>query len=230
MLSAFDVLRENLGQGAGPELILAIDSAPQRQLDELAEEIAALKPTESLPKRPVTEVWPLIPMRASLFFDRLGDDVAAGFAPSGIRLSSATDPRLAGTGAFSGGVLRALLYSHGLAIEDPLRHAAGMHLSQPAELRPITRRGLSAAASSLSEIADLLDADVVNLFYTEASEIESAAVTAATMTDAIETDAHGFSPVDLWNSFESEFISGLSSPLQDAWRHCEKETAPLISN
>ncbi|MDQ2661853.1 MAG: hypothetical protein M3Y52_08265 [Actinomycetota bacterium] len=218
MTGALDVLRENLGHGAGPELIHAIDTIPQRRLDELAEEIAALEPTQKLPVRPVTEVWPLVPMRSSLFFDRLGDEVAAGFASTGIRLSAATDPRLAGTGVFSGGVLSALLYSHGLAIEDPLRHAAGMHLSQTDELRPITRRGLSAAASSLSEIAELLDAGVVSLFYTEATEVDRASAAATLMVAAVEKGIPGFSQIELWESFESEFVAGLSLPLQHVWR------------
>lgn len=218
MISSFDVVRKSLGANAGPELVHAVDSASQPRLDELAEEIAALQPTKNLPARPVTEVWPLIPMRASLFFDRLGDDLAAGFWSTGVRLSAATDPRLAGTGIFSGGVLRALLYSHGLAIEDPLRHAAGMHLSQTAEFRGITRRALSAAAWSLSEIADLLDADVVNVFYTKATETERASAAAALMVRAIEEGAEGFSHAELWRSFESEFVAGISSPLQEVWR------------
>jgi hypothetical protein len=41
---------------------------------------------------------------------------AAG--PAGLNLNAALNPRFAGTGHFSDGVLRALLYCHGLVIED----------------------------------------------------------------------------------------------------------------
>lgn len=172
-----------------------------------------------MPERPVTEIWPLIPLRASLFFDHANNESpVSGYAPSGVRLSAATDPRVSGTGEFSAGIMRALLYSHGLVIEDPLSHAAEMHLSQHRELREITRAGLSAGVASLSEIVQLLDNDVVNVFYTGGDELADAGVLGDDMLSTLDAEASPYSVHDAWDEFEVEFVSGLSPSLQALWQ------------
>lgn len=105
MQSAFDSVREALGESAGPDLVSAIDALSRDQVDALAETILSVPRSGGLPERPVTEIWPLIPLRSSLFFDHLNNESpASGYAPSGIRLSAATDPRASGTGEFSTGI------------------------------------------------------------------------------------------------------------------------------
>lgn len=219
MVTSFDTVRDTLGESAGPELVLAVESLPLDRVDALAGAILDVPMTERLPTRPVTEVWPLIPLRASVFFDHLNHESSAGgYSPSGVHLWAATDPRLGGTGMFSAGVIRALLYSHGLVIEDPLRHAAEMHLGQDRELREVSRQALSAAVASLSEIADLLDGDVVNLFYTGGTEVASANELGDDMLTAMDSEGSSYSVDDAWDEFEVEFVSGLHPSLQSLWR------------
>lgn len=219
MVHSFDLVREFLGEPAGPGLVSAVNQLTQGQIDALAEIIVDVPRNQRLPQRPVTEIWPLVPMRASLFFDHLNhESPVEGYAPTGIQLSAATNPRLGGTGAFSAGIIRALLYSHGLVIEDPLAHAAEMHLDQGSELRGVTRHGLAAAVASLSEISELIDGDVVNLFYTGGDELGAAGVLGDAMRAAMEDETTAYSVDDAWNDFEFEFVSGLSTPLQELWR------------
>lgn len=219
MQSSFDAVREALGESAGPDLTSAIDALSPDRVDALAETILSVPRSGALPKRPVTEIWPLIPLRSSLFFDHLNNESpASGYAPSGIRLSAATDPRASGTGEFSTGIMRALLYSHGLAIEDPLSHAAEMHLSQHRELREVTRASISAAAASLSEIAQLLDHDVVNVFYTGGDELGAAGELGDSILTTLDADASPYTVADAWDEFEVEFVSGLSPALQTLWK------------
>lgn len=219
MQSAFDTVRTTLGESAGPDLVLSVEALTLDQVDALAETILAIPRSSLLPERPVTEIWPLIPLRSSLFFDHLNNESpASGYAPSGIRLSAATDPRVSGTGEFSTGIVRSLLYSHGLAIEDPLSHAAEMHLSQHREFREVTRAGISAAVASLSEIAQLLDNDVVNLFYTGGDELGAAGQLGDSMLTTLDADASPYTVADAWDEFEVEFVSGLSPALQALWK------------
>lgn len=219
MVTSFDAVREIVGESAGPDLVTAIEGMTLDQVDALADEILNVPRTAALPERPVTEIWPLIPLRASLFFDHLNhQSPASGYAPSGVQLSAATDPRSSKSGAFSSGIIRALLYSHGLVIEDPLSHAAEMHISQHHEVREVSRLGLSAAVASLSEIADLLDGDVVNLFYTGGDELLAAGELGDEMLGALDGEGTPYSVDDAWDEFEVEFVSGLSAPLQALWK------------
>lgn len=218
MASAFDTLRVTLGDSAGPELVAHVQRLSLVEVDTLAEAILDLPRSAPLPQRPVTEVWPLIPLRASLFFDHLNNESpASGYSPTGVQLSAATDPRLGGTGVFSDGIVRALLYSHGLAIEDPLSHAAEMHLSQHKDVREISRHGIVAATASLSEIAPLLDAGVVDMFYTGGDELDEAGDIGGLMLDALESDGAAYSVDQVWDEFEVEFISGLTQPRRELW-------------
>lgn len=219
MRNSFDLVRSAIGESAGPDLVQAIDALPLDKVDEIAERILDSPRSGPLPKRPVTEIWPLIPLRASLFFDHLDNgSPVMGYAPSGISLSTASDPRAAGTGKFSSGIMRALLYSHGLVIEDPLSHAAEMHLGQPHALRELTRSSLSAALASLSEIAALIDNDVVNLFYTGGDELDAANDLGDQMLRALDAEGTPYTVNDAWDEFEVEFVSGLSPSLQALWK------------
>lgn len=219
MASSFDQARLFMGAEAGPDLVAGVEGLRLDRVDALAESILALPRSTRLRERPVTQLWPLVPMRGSLFFDHLNNESPVdGYAPTGVRLSAATNPRLGGTGAFSSGIVRALLYSHGLVIEDPLSHAAEMHLSQGPDVRKASRWGLSAAVASLSEIAELLDSDVVNLFYTGGDELDAAGELGDRMLHAMDDEGSSYSVDDAWDEFEVEFVSGLTAPLQALWR------------
>ena len=218
MSSSFDLVRSTLGESAGPDLVAAVEQLSLSKVDDLAESILDLPRSQPLRTRPVTHLWPLIPLRASLFFDHLNhESPVAGYSPTGVQLTAATNPRLSGTGTFSTGIVRALLYSHGLAIEDPLSHAAEMHLSQASEVREIARLGVSAAVASLSEIAQLLDGDVVELFYTGGDELNPAGQLGDRMLQAMDAEHSTFSVRDAWDEFELEFVSGLTAPLRTLW-------------
>lgn len=215
MNGSFSLARDVVGYEAGPELVAGIENLPLGEVDALAEAILAQPRTNQLTPHPVSQVWPLISMRASLFFDALGGSPVLGYGGAGVRLSAATDVRLRGSGAFSDGVVRALLYCHGLAIEDPLAHAAELHLSAPTEVRHLSRDGLAAAVQSLSEIAELLDSGIVETFYTAGDELPAAGRLSAAMSAALAEE--GVVEAELWESFESEFIAALSAPLQQLW-------------
>lgn len=219
MGNSYDIVREVLGELAGPDLVTAINGLPLSGVDALAEAILDAPRTESLPVRPVTQIWPLIALRSSVFFDRLNHDSSSvDYASAGIRLSAATDLRSIGTGIFSDGIIRALLYCHGLAIEDPLCFAAELHLSRHADVRKISRLALTAATASLAEIAALLDNDIVNLFHTGGEEAEDANAVGDAMLDAMERADAPYTIEDAWDQFEVEFVTGLSSPLQRLWK------------
>lgn len=119
---------------------MASKPCPSKQIDSLAEAIADCPRAISLPEKPVTEIWPLVPVRTSLFFVHLNhESPVTGYGAAGIRLSAATDVRLQGSGVVSDGIVRALPYCHGLLIEDPLGHAAEMHLGSAREVRDVSR-------------------------------------------------------------------------------------------
>jgi hypothetical protein len=62
-------------------------------------------------------------------------------------------------------VLRALLYCHGLVLEDPLAIAAELVSGTVAERRAVARSAVRAAAASIAEIAPLIDAGVVQTYF-----------------------------------------------------------------
>ncbi len=84
-----------------------------------------------------------------------------GPSPAGLDLYAATDPRFVGTGRFPNSVLRALLYCHGLVVEDPLALAAEMYREVPFEDRAVARLAVQAGVASIVEIAPLLDAALI---------------------------------------------------------------------
>ena len=169
--NALDLVRSTIGEPAGPDLVLGVEALPLARLDTLAEELVALpQDPGTLAAKPVTELWPVIPWEASVFFEYLNGSAPTGMADAGlmsggVNLTAAVDPRLRGSGVFSDGLVRSLLYSHGVAISDPIRHAASTHLSAPSEIRAFSRDSVATAVAAMSEVSDLVDAGIVLTFY-----------------------------------------------------------------
>jgi hypothetical protein len=143
---------------------MATTSLDVHAMGELAERLVADPPMPTgQPAR--DELWPVVTARSSLYLTRNGGDFVDAPGGAGLNLTAAFDPRQVGTGRFSGSVLRALLYAHGLVIEDPLVMAADMYLSVPTELRHVARAGIETAVTNLVEIEHLLDANVVETYF-----------------------------------------------------------------
>jgi hypothetical protein len=213
---ALNLLREHVGVDAGPDLVVAVSEMPLGQLGELAELILT-GPAGSSPKPPsVTEVWPVTTLRGSTFASGGVYRDAAG--PAGLNLNASLNPRFAGTGKFSAGVLRALLYCHGLVIEDPIIVAADMYTGTKAELRAVARLAVVSAVTSIVEIAPLLDSDVVRTFFSSGQELRNVQDLRAAIGGKLSEAGAAFSVADAWEAFEAGYIDGLSPPLQELWR------------
>lgn len=212
---SLQVLRAHTGEAGGPELVAAIESLSLAGLDELA---AALLADPSTPRNvaPSNEVWPLVNARASAI-SRGFDSFADAPGPAGLSLSAAMDPRHVGANMFSDGVIRALLYSHGLVLEDPLRMAADLHQGNPAEVRAISRKFVEAAAVSMVEIEELLDAGIVETFFVSSEERQADSPLLVSMYDALE-DSPEMNVDEIWDALEASYIEGLNEPLRELWR------------
>jgi len=186
-------------------------------MGELAERLVADPPVPTgQPGR--DELWPVVTARSSLFLTRGGSDFVDAPGGAGLNLTAAFDPRLVGTGRFSGSVLRALLYAHGLVIEDPLVMAADMYLSTPSELRHIARAGIETAVTNLVEIEHLLDADVVETYFPSSITKADGAAIATHIEQSLTGGAESFGADSVWEAFEADFIDGLNPHLQRLWR------------
>jgi hypothetical protein len=208
-------LRAHTGEAGGPELVAAVKRLPSAAIDELAE---ALLATPWVPSKvvPRNEVWPLVNARASTI-SRGFDSFTDAPGPAGLNLSAAMDPRHVGGNAFSDGVVRALLYSHGLVLEDPLVMAADMHSGNPVEIRALSRKFIEAATVSMVEIEDLLDAGVVETFFVSSEARQGDSPLLVSMYDALE-DSPDLDVDEIWDALEASYIEGLSSPLRELWR------------
>lgn len=142
-----DVLREHGGCEGGPDLVRAVGSLSLPEVDALAEALVSTPPIPA-GDAPEHEVWPLVNARASLM-SAGGQSLRQVGAPAGLDVLAAMSPREIGRSTFSTGVVRALLYSHGIVVEDPLTMSAELHLSAPEQTRHLSRRFLEAAALSL---------------------------------------------------------------------------------
>ncbi|MEM1334417.1 MAG: hypothetical protein AAGG08_13275 [Actinomycetota bacterium] len=112
--------------------------------------------------------------------------------------------------------MRALLYCHGLVIEDPLAMAADMYQSTSADARPLARMAIESATLSLLEIDRLLDAGVVRTFAGGPSA--RADPIAAGLNKTVFEDATVELSEDvIWEEFEASFIAGLDPRLQKLW-------------
>lgn len=211
---ALDVLRT--GAEAGPDLADAVGKMPFERLGELAEMIIAdsANPALSAPSR--TQVWPVVTIRASTFAS--GGVYRDSAGPAGLNLNAALNPRLAGTGHLSNGVLRALLYCHGLVVEDPIAAAAEMYLGTRGELRAVARLAIVAATTSVIEIAPLIDADVISTYFTTSEAQKPVRELGAAIAERLAEPGAGYSTADAWTAFEAGYIDGLTPPLQELWR------------
>jgi hypothetical protein len=126
---------------------------------------------------------------------------------------AAMNPRELGGTVFSNSVLRALLYGHGLVIEDPLVMAADLLNQTPAPSRKLARAFIEAAAASMTQIDALIDASIVRTFFgPRPSTLTEAQLAAALAESAVSVD-------ELWQAFEASYIDGLTPALQELWSH-----------
>jgi hypothetical protein len=209
--ATLDVLRHHTGERDGPDVLDALRRAPLSSVDELAGRLLAVPPVPRAAV-PDTEVWPLVNARASLL-SRGAQGFVDGVGPAGLNLSAAMDPRELGRGTFSSGVVRALLYSHGLVVEDPLLLAAELHTDSPAHTRGMSRQFIQAAATALFEIDALLDAGIVETFFVTIDERSEKSPTEAQLAAALAS-----SDIDeLWDAFEEGYVEGLAPSLRALW-------------
>lgn len=215
--TTIDLLEAEVGEVAGPDLAARVRGLSPDGLDALAQRVLA-KPLRPSALPPASEVWPLVGARSSTFTaggSNPGFVETAGAA--GINLFAAVDPRSAGTGRFSNSLVRALLYSHGLVVEDPLALACDMYTGTRAELRAVARTAVEAGVDSLVEIAPLVKAGVVQTFFGRDSDA-TAEDAVAFITAEVDRDGAPFDADAIWETFESEYISQLHPRLQGVWR------------
>jgi hypothetical protein len=216
-VSSLELLEQATGEQARPDLAARFRLLSEQELADLVERVL------EQPLRPSTtpaenEVWPLIGARTSTFTAGGSNEGFVGTAgAAGINLFAAVDPRSAGTGRFSNSLLRALLYSHGLTVEDPFALAAHMYIGTSSALRQTARLLVEAAVDSICEIAPLLRRGVVQTFYGRDSD-ETAVSVAALIGSAIKRGESGFDDESVWRTFEEEYVSQLSPGLQETWR------------
>ena len=209
---SLDVLRDVTGEVEPAEALVKLMGEPA-QVDELTERLLAEPPTASTGTHEF-ELWPVLNARMSTFATGGGSSwFTATAGPLGINLMAAIDPRDSGSGRFPNAVLRALLYCHGLVLEDPLALAADLASGTAAETREVARRVVIAAAASLVEIAPLIDTGVVQTFFFPAAARTPIVDAADLRADRVTT-----SPDEIWEAFEAAFVQGLAPELQELWQ------------
>lgn len=223
------MLRDHTGKEPGPDMVMSLRALTDAQVDGLVDAMLALDhaPTSH---HADNEVWPLVNARVSTFTAGGSNQWYTGTAgPAGLNLVAAIDPRFTGTGRFPDGVLRALLYCHGLVIEDPLALAAELYAGTPATTRALARNAVEAAVASLVEISPLLDAGVIDTFFTSTTKQIAAAPLRDLLLAAIDDPDSGLSVDAIWDAFEAGFVDGLHPRLRDLWQHVRggDRTPPL---
>ena len=213
---ALNALCDATGAEVGPELPVAVAQLPVHRLDNLVERILTESSATNGTAPPRTQVWPVVTIRASTFVSGSIYRDAAG--PAGLNLNAALNPRLAGTGRFPNGVLRTLLYCHGLMIEDPIMAAAEMYQGTSPELRQVAHLAVTAATTSVIEIAPLLDADVITTFFTPSSSQGPVQALGAAIASRLAEPGAAYSTADVWDAFEASYVDGLTPPLQQLGR------------
>ena len=218
--TTIELLQDEIGESAGPDLVVAVEALSDEQIGDLAERVLA-QPIVPRGSPASTEVWPLIGARASTFTaggSNAGFVETAGAA--GINLFAAIDPRSAGTGRFSNSLLRALLYSHGLVVEDPLALACDMYVGTRTEMRGVVRTAIHSAVESLVEVAPLFEAGIVQSFFGRESDA-AAGDTARFIAAEIDRDDSSFDVSMIWEAFESDYVAQLHPRLQQVWREIQ---------
>ncbi len=218
MVTSLGVLSERCGTGSGPELVVALQGMPTDDLGDVVEDLLS-RAWLPVANRPPGEVWPLVNSRTSTFTTGGSNQwYTATAGQAGLNLVAAIDPRATGTGQFPSGVLRALLYGHGLVIEDPVLLAAEMYAGAARESRRWARASVEAAVASMSEIAVLVDAGVVDTFFTTSADQHRAAVLAEALMVRLDEASSGFDVSTVWDSFEVGYVEGVTAPLRELWR------------
>ncbi len=212
---ALEVLRAATGVD-GPELAVAVGALTLDQLAAVTEDILQGPTSAPLVAPPRSEVWPLVTLRASTF--AAGGMYRDAAGPAGLNLNAALNPRLAGTGRFSDAVLRALLYCHGLVIEDPIAAAAEMYQSTRREVRQVAQLAVVSATASAVEIAPLLDDDIISTFFTSSAQQADVSRLGSAISARLSASNAGYSIADAWDAFESSYVEGLTPSLQQLWR------------
>lgn len=201
-----------------PDLVTACQAADTAIIERLVEAIcdADHKPTQTPPP---DQLWPMINARASAFSSGGSNRFyARASGAGGLNITAALDPNFAGTGKFPNGMLRTLLYCHGITIEDPLAMAADMFLDTRPELRPLARRSVEAALASMAEISSLLDSDIIDTFFTPSAELTGAAELSLWMIRSLDSEGIQLDESDIWSAFEASFIDGLQPELKQLWQ------------
>lgn len=213
---SFDHVRRLTHSAGGPEAFQSLAAFDQARMDELAEAVLD-NPPQPDANVPAHEIWPVVNARSSAMSLPDGSLVSVA-EPVGPNLMAAMNPREVGKNVFSTGVIQALLYSHGLVIEDPLSMASELYLTAPAETRRYARRYIEAAALSLIEIEELLDAGVVETYFTPSARRRTGSKTAATLMSRLENGS-SLTIDEVWDSFEAAYVEGLGPELRELWRY-----------
>lgn len=210
--TTLDLLREHVGEQDGPAVIDALRHASRSSIDALADRLLS---APAMPRREVAdnEVWPLVNARSSLL-SRGAQGFVDGVGPAGLNVMGAMDPRQMGSNTFSNSVIRALLYSHGLVVEDPVLLAAEMHTTTRDELRDLSRQFLEAASISLFEVDALIDEGVVETFFVGMEDRTEESLSDAQVAAALATTDRD----ELWEAFEAGYVDGLNPALRRLWK------------
>jgi hypothetical protein len=214
LTSSLEVLRSHIGGARGPDAVEAVADLDLADVDVLAEALLSSLP-RPIDDVPAYEAWPLVNARASLM-SAGGRSFVESPASAGVNLMGAMNPRDVGKNTFSTSVLRALLYSHGLVIEDPLVMAAELHVTGAQSTRRLSRLFIQAAVASLIEIEVLLDARVVQTFFVPTEERALGSPLAAEMS-AVLASGQELSVDEVWDTFEAGYVDNLNPPLRELW-------------
>lgn len=213
---SINIIREDIGFDVGPDMLRAIQNLPYEKLEQIIEHVLSADGEDiTLPN--VTEVWPIITLRSSLF--AAGGLYANIDTPIGVNLMDAWNPRKQGTGQWSDSIMRTLLYSHGMMIEDPLIATFDMFHQMPKETHPLFLDSILAVISSVSEIYPLLDDGIITTFYMSDEELDNTKIISNKILGKLEKQDSPLSSKNVWDEFENNFINGLASPsLKELWR------------
>jgi hypothetical protein len=204
---------------SGPELVVAVQEAPEDALQDLAE----LLLDEDLCPQAVCDrlqVWPLFNSRMSSFE---GGKESSAWASTGVLggLSPlvAADPRHATRNLFPRGVARTLLYSHGIVLEDPIPVSCSMYLSASSERREIGRSMVNSAIQSAVEIAPLVKNDVIVPYWRPGFDQDTVRWVSEELNKRIEISGgpNAFRD-EAWDLVEAVYVDGLDESLQEVWR------------